>query len=402
MRKAKESHIVDENFDNFNFYLEMPDKIIKSLNLKDDTIVKLKIKEEGVLIRNEFNVVQTNIPLRSVLITSGIVMIGFFAIFLNYKQIPLVGPKSTASLVILFGVLSGMINFTYFFTQSKRGNVDSLSKKIYWRNFPTVLISYTLLILVSLLLIFKILGQLFAGASFDIYTSTVIGTLMVAVINYIMVYTAKTLTPITLIKSLTYIILGGVTVAMLTNQDQQWWLYNFSFLGTPEASNSWQFNITLMFSALIMIALIDYLFVMLYEGQGKTKNLIILKFLLILTALSLGGVGLFPYNDSLFSQAMHNRVAGYLVYLFIVLIIAIKWLLPGISKHFLKISYSAGAALVLAVFLFQGVNYLSLTAFELIAFVLAFSWLLLLLQYLVNLVMSQGKEFTVNIVKRKD
>ena len=402
MKIKEKTDKVNSKLHNANYYLEIPDALIESLNVKDDSKVTLKIKDDGVLIKNESNIKQTIVPLRPVLIASGIVMITFFVLFLNYKQIPLVGPKSTASLVILLGVLTGMINFTHFFTESKRGKVDSLAKKIYWRNFPTVLISYTLLIMVSLLLIFKILGQLFAGASFDIYTSTVIGTLMVAIINYIMVYTAKTLTPLTLIKSLTYIILGGVTVAMLTNQDQQWWLYNFSFLGTPEASNSWQFNITLIFSALIMIALIDYLFVMLYEGQGKTKNLIMLKFLLILTALSLGGVGLFPYNESLFSQAMHNRVAGYLVYLFIVLIIAIRWLLPGISKHFLKISYSAGAALVFAVFLFQGVNYLSLTAFELIAFVLAFSWLLLLLQYLVNLVMSQGKEFTVNLVKRKD
>lgn len=375
--------------------------MIESLKLKQDSIITLKIKEEGAIITNDLNVRQANIPLKPVIIASGIVMVAFLVLSLNYQQIPLVGPKSTASIVILLGVLSGMINFTYFFTESKRGRVNSLAQKIYWRNFPTVLISYTLLIIVALLLLFKILGQLFAGASFDIYTSTVIGTLLVAIINYIMVSTAKMLTPTTLIKSLTYIILGGVAVAMLTNQDQQWWLYNLSFLGTPEASNSWQFNITLIFSALIMIALIDYLFVMLYEGQGKTKNLIILKFLLILTALSLGGVGFFPYNDSLFSQSMHNRVAGGLVYLFIVLIIAIRWLLPGVSKHFLKISYGAGVALVVAVVLFQGINYLSLTAFELISFVLAFSWLLLLLQYLVNLVMNQGKEFRVKLVQKK-
>jgi hypothetical protein len=277
--------------------------------------------------------------------------------------------------------------------------VDSLAHKIYWRNFPTVLLSYTLLVFVSLLFFFRILGHLFVGATFDTWTSTVIGTLLVAIINYIMVYAAKTLTPVTLIKSLTYIIIGGVTVAMLTNQDQQWWLYNLSFLGTPEAINSWQFNITLMFSALIMIALIDYLFVMLYEGQGKSKNLIILKALLILMALLLGGVGLFPYDDSLFNQTMHNRVAEGLIYIFIVLIIGIRWLLPKVTKQFLKISYGVGAALIGSVFLFQGIHYLSLTAFELISFVLAFSWLLLLLQNLVNIVMNQGQEFTVALVR---
>ena len=136
-----------------------------------------------------------------------------------------------------------------------------------------------------------------------------------------------------------------------------------------------------------------------YEGQGKSKNLFILKALLILMALLLGGVGLFPYDDSLFNQTMHNRVAEGLIYIFIVLIIGIRWLLPKVTKQFLKISYGVGAALIGSVFLFQGIHYLSLTAFELISFVLAFSWLLLLLQNLVNIVMNQGQEFTVALVR---
>lgn len=381
------------------YYLEMPNQVVESLNLQEDQEITLKIEEDRAILKKDLNERLISIPLKPVIIASLVAVVTFLILFFNYQQIPLVGAQSTASIVILLGGLTGMINFTIFFTKSKRGRVDSLAHKIYWRNFPTVLLSYTLLVFVSLLFFFRILGHLFVGATFDTWTSTVIGTLLVAIINYIMVYAAKTLTPVTLIKSLTYIIIGGVTVAMLTNQDQQWWLDNLSFLGTPEAINSWQFNITLMFSALIMIALIDYLFVMLYEGQGKSKNLIILKALLILMALLLGGVGLFPYDDSLFNQTMHNRVAEGLIYIFIVLIIGIRWLLPKVTKQFLKISYGVGAALIGSVFLFQGIHYLSLTAFELISFVLAFSWLLLLLQNLVNIVMNQGQEFTVALVR---
>ena len=382
------------------YYLEMPIQVIESLHLQEDREVTLKVEEGRAILKKNADERLLSIPLKPVIIASLVAVITFLVLFLNYNQIPLVGPKSTASIVILLGVLTGMINFTYFFTESKRGRVDSLAHKIYWRNFPTVLLSYTLLVFAALLFFFKILGHLFVGATFDTWTSTIIGTILVAIINYIMVYAAKTLTPATLIKSLTYIIIGGVTVAMITNQDQQWWLYNLSFLGTPEATNSWQFNITLIFSALIMIALIDYLFVMLYEGQGKTKNLIILKGLLILMALLLAGVGLFPYDDSLFNQTMHNRVAEGLIYIFIILILTVRWLLPEVSKQFLKISYGVGAALIISVFLFQGIHYLSLTAFELISFVLAFSWLLLLLQYLVNLVMNQGQSFMVKLVRR--
>lgn len=382
------------------YYLEVPNQVVESLHLQENQEITLKVEEDRAILKADLDGKLLSIPIKPVIIASLIAIVVFLILFLNYQQIPLVGARSTASIVIILGVITGMINFTIFFTESKRGRVDSLAHKIYWRNFPTVLLSYTVLVFVSLLFFFRILGHLFVGATFDTWTSTGIGTLLVAIINYIMVYAAKTLTPVTLIKSLTYIIIGGVTVAMLTNQDQQWWLYNLSFLGTPEATNSWQFNLTLMFSALIMIALIDYLFVMLYEGQGKTKNLIILKSLLILMALLLGGVGLFPYDDSLFNQTMHNRVAEGLIYVFIILIIGIRWLLPKVSKQFLKISYGVGVALIISVYLFQGIHYFSLTAFELISFVLAFSWLLLLLQNLVNMVMNQGQEFIVALVQR--
>ena len=52
----------------------------------------------------------------------------------------------------------------------------------------------------------------------------------------------------------------------------------------------------------------------------------------------------------------------------------------------------------MAVVLFQVVGYLSLTAFEIIAFVLAFAWLLLLLQKLVNIVMHRGNEYRVEVM----
>ncbi|WZU00160.1 hypothetical protein MGH68_11120 [Erysipelothrix sp. D19-032] len=99
---------------------------------------------------------------------------------------------------------------------------------------------------------------------------------------------------------------------------------------------------------------------------------------------------------------MHNRVVGYLVYLFIILIIAIKWLLPSVSKEFLRLSYILGGVLVIVCILFLGVHYFSLTTFELMAFVIAFSWLLLLMQYLINIINTHGKTFKVIIHTTKD
>lgn len=382
------------------YYIEIPEVLNQKYELENDKAMLLKVVSDGMLVNVDRDK-RLQLPVRSLIFVGILSLFVFIGVFFKYNQIPLTGQLSTATLVIVLGGLTGMFNFTLYFIRNKKSDEKRMSQSIYWRNFPTVFLSYSVLMVLGLLMLFRILGQLFVGASFDIYTSSVIGTLFVMIVNFLMIHVAQSLTPELLIKSLIAIILGGVTIAMITNKDQQWWLHNLSFLGTPEASNAWQFNLTLMLSALLMVALIDYLFVLLYDQLGRSKRLVCFKYLLIATAVCLGGVGFFPYNDSPFNQQMHNRSAGFLVYLFIILIAALKWLMPSISKGFLKFSYLVAAGLVVAVVLFQGVNYLSLTAFELIAFVLAFTWLLLLLRILVNIVMNVGEVFVVQLKEIK-
>lgn len=337
------------------------------------------------------------IPYRNLGISALFTAILSFILYQPYQQIPLAGDRSIATLVALIGLVTGLIQFSLqFITLKKHLGVQSV-QSISWRTFPIFMLSFGVLIFVGTLYGFKVLHHLFYNASFDVYTAVIMTTLFVYLINYVMVTLSNNLSPSSIIRTLTTIIIGGVSIAMITNKDQQWWLANFSFLGTPEAANAWEFNMTLMFSALLMIALIDYIFILLYEKLGKTKGLVALKILLILTAICLGGVGFFPYNDNPFSQQMHNRVAGYLVYLFLILIVGLRWLLPQLERSFLKISYAIAAMLVVSIYLFLGLNYFSLTAFELIAFALAFSWLLLLLQHLIHLIQAPDDVYVVTL-----
>jgi hypothetical protein len=79
---------------------------------------------------------------------------------------------------------------------------------------------------------------------------------------------------------------------------------------------------------------------------------------------------------------VHNHLAQMLVVWILLMIGAIRWLLPQAGSEFLLMSYSIAGGLVAVEILFEGLHYLSLTAFELIAFGLAFTWLILLLQVL--------------------
>ena len=77
------------------------------------------------------------------------------------------------------------------------------------------------------------------------------------------------------------------------------------------------------------------------------------------------------------------------------MMISVNWLLPKTSKEFNLVSVGAGIALVATSIGFYGIHYLSLTAFELIAFMLAFAWILILLQNITNLTKTENIIVTI-------
>ena len=287
-------------------------------------------------------------------------------------------------MTIVLGLLTGIISFAIFFIKGKR-NAQKNLKNIYWRNFPVLLISFAVMLGMVLLAIFWLFSIIFEGAKFDIYTSTFLFFIFVAVINYLMIYFAVTITPTRIITLFTVVIIGGVFMAMISNRNLQWWQVNLSFLGTANAASSWQFNLTLILSAFLLLTLTDYIFSVLKENMPKNTGLMILRVLMTITALSLAGVGIFPNNKDTYWHILHDKSANMLVYMIVIMIIGLRWLLPNVKKEFLTISYGIAALLVVADVLFQNVGYLSLTAFELIAFILAFAWILLLFQNLQSL-----------------
>ena len=109
----------------------------------------------------------------------------------------------------------------------------------------------------------------------------------------------------------------------------------------------------------------------------------------------IAAIGLFP-NDPQF-HVLHDRIAMWLVYIMLILIVAIRWILPEVTKQFLRISYTIGALMGIEYIIFKLTDYLSLTAFELLEFALAFSWLLLLLQNIENLAQFGQNLFVIKL-----
>lgn len=306
-------------------------------------------------------------------------------------QIPLTGDESIASLAIIIGVVTGSLLFIGFFIRNRNDVNNSFSSRIYWRNFPVITLAFMMILAIVLLGTFWVFGSLFPDATFDPFTSFLLVSIFMFFANAFMILAAFKINARTLSTILTVVIISGVVISMASNGRRRWWEYNLSFLGTQNAQQAWQFNVTLIFSALLMIVLIDYLFVSLEEvyPDASRRRLNVLRFLLTLTAIDFGAVGLFPNNANFHS--LHDAVAGALVTLLVILIVGIRWLLPAVGKEFLKLSYGVAVVLLVLEMGFRIFMYPSLTAFEIQAFAIAFGWLLLLFSK-IQIMISDGPQ----------
>lgn len=371
-----------------DYQLTIPAEIGEQFKLKDQDSAKLIVKRGRLVVQFEdsrLSIFQKRVWMWPVLMAL-FASIGYYIYCLtqNIRSVALSGDSSLATAIIVIGVSMGMLLFAGFFIHDRNNPHNHFSKNIYWRNFPVIVLSFALILALILIGAMWLLGVIFNGARFDFFTASIILFVFGVVTNFAMVYVSLIVDASLLSTVLTLVIISGVAISMAVNNQRYWWQHNLSFLGTKNASSGWGFNATLIFAALLMIALVDYLFVSLHHAFPRSRRLFVLRVLLTVTAVDLGLVGVFPNNT--WSHEVHDQFAIILVYLIIALIIGIRWLLPNVSKDFLHLSYGVGVALVVAEILFQGIGYFSLTAFEVVGFLMAFGWLLMLLDRIESLI----------------
>ncbi|WP_203630129.1 permease [Lentilactobacillus fungorum] len=367
--------MADKNF------LPLPKELQAQLGIRAGNNVEVMFTETGIMIKSPQKPLNIKKRRWRTVILTVLMTIIFLSYFLvrRITYVSLTGGESVATACLGLSTMSGLISFTISFIQLKRAK-ESVVQAISWRNFPTIVAAGALISFMVMAGLFWLIGNIFKGAKFDLVTSTAVFGVITLIITQMMANVVPQLSSRLLTNTFIAIIVSGMVLAMLSNQNLYWWKRNLSFLGTIDAQNAWEFNLTLIFSGLILIALIDYLFVSLKRVFNRNRRLLVLRILLTLLALDLAFVGIFPNNLQL--HLLHNRVAGSLVYLVLALILSIKWLLPNISSDFLHLSWLIAGALLLGEILFQVVGYLSLTAFEILAFLLAFSWLVMLFERL--------------------
>lgn len=383
------------------YRIDLPAKAVENLELEKNTPLVLMVDNKTLTIRPSRTVeMLPQIMMRWYLIPAVLAAVIFFCLsWANHHWvISLTGNWSIGFASLYLGTFSGVVAFATAFIRQKRHR-SGPAMELHWRNLPTLLIAFGTILAISIMIGFWLAEKMFAGASFDIYTSTLFVFLFVAAITYGMLNLAMTISEAVITNSMMIMIIGGMLFSMLTNSNRDWWHYNFSYLGTQQNATYWRFNITLIFSALLMATLVDYLFFNL-QKKYPDRGVKVLQILLYAEAACLGGIGCFP-NDPQY-HVLHDRISMWLVYIMILIIGLLRWLMPGLSRQFLKISYIIGGIMALDWLVFKATSYLSLTAFELLEFGLSFSWLLLLFQNLEYLARIGDQIFLVRIEKNDD
>lgn len=166
------------------------------------------------------------------------------------------------------------------------------------------------------------------------------------VVGYVTFVQAELMNAKTIASLLPFFVVSGVSIAGLTSDDPYWYNNNFSQLGDRTTFAARMFNSTLMLAG-VCIVIISYFAIselitthrlqMQYLSANDEKEapkhfkarILLLSTMLTLAGIAFIGIGMFRYTPH---PILHNVFARGLPCLMSVLMIALPWLAPQLSK----------------------------------------------------------------------
>jgi hypothetical membrane protein len=233
---------------------------------------------------------------------------------------------------------------------------------------------------VVVLLLWTVLSDVLARSFQDAQVFAIPATLLVgtaaAVSAYYVFLSAAGMNPLLLSAVLAVFLVVGALTSMLTASNPHWWKQNLSVLGISDDWSSATFNITVIVGGVLVTAIARYATDSGNPGRRPTRGELQVRTALIIVGAMLACVGLFPV-DRFF--LLHNTAATGMAVVFCILAVGIRWMMPHLPRTFYVLGWVFIGVIVL-VALFFAVGYYNLTAVELVAAVLIFSWIIVFLR----------------------
>lgn len=249
--------------------------------------------------------------------------------------------------------------------------------RLRWYDLFAIGGAYAAIALLGWLGVAQLLELSFIDAPVYAFPGAILVGVAFALTAYVAFHGAVRLTPMSLSLDLAVFLVVGAFAAMLTSSDPQWWQNNLSALGQTTNRAAPAFNITLILSGTIVTTIARYATSSLPTATpGERRSRMLTRGGLIAVGVLLALVGVFPVDQFFL---LHNTVATGMAVVYAVLVCALPRLLPGLPAVFYALGYVyVGVVALLGVFFATG--YYNLTAVELIAGVLIFSWIIVFLR----------------------
>jgi hypothetical membrane protein len=238
-------------------------------------------------------------------------------------------------------------------------------------------LAHAVIVLLGWIGLADLLERSFIGAVVFTFPAAVLSGVAFAVTAYAVFLSSARLTPMLLSLVLAVFLVVGALASMLSSSDPQWWQKNLSALGITNDVSSLAFNLTLIIAGAIVTIIARYGTASLPTSTPldlRHRNLV--RVSLALIGVLLACVGIFPVSEFFL---LHNTVATGMAVVYAVVVFALPRWVPSMPKVFVILGYVYVAVTVL-LGIFFAVGYYNLTAVELVAGVLIFSWIILFLR----------------------
>ncbi|MET0736449.1 MAG: DUF998 domain-containing protein [Microbacterium sp.] len=303
-------------------------------------------------------------------------------IVFRLQPAPISGPGSIGQFAALAGAVVAIVAFVAGRWIVRDGSRFGLLDVI---DVAALAFAHAVIALLSWTLLAVILERGFIGAEVFGLALVILAAAVAAVTAYLVFYSATHMDLQLLAVVLAVFLTEGIIASMLTASDPQWWKENLSALGMTDDISALAFNLTLIVAGIIVTTLARY------ATRGiptpNPKGVARVRLCLIIVGIFLGLVGVFPV-DRFF--ALHTGVASGMAVAFGILVVRLAHWIPGMPKAFLLLGWLFVAVIVvLAVFF--AIGYYTLTAVELVAGILVFTWIILFIRNAAALQQDTGR-----------
>ena len=249
--------------------------------------------------------------------------------------------------------------------------------RLRWYDLAAIAFAHAAIAYLGWIGIAELLERSFTGAPVFPFPGAVLVAVAFALTAYVCFLSAVALTPVVLSLVLAVFLVVGAFAAMLASSDVDWWRDNLSALGMSSNSASLAFNLTLIIAGVMVTTIARYATAGLpHSAPADRRGRTVVRGGLILLGVFLACVGVFPVDEFF---VVHNTVATGMAVVFAVVVVGLPWWLPTMPRVFVGLGWAYVLVIVLlAVFFATG--YYNLTAVELIAAVLIFSWIIVFLR----------------------